>query len=460
MKTSVFFAVSSSAMMLLLGSHVRRTGARPALAWMSSLAPARKCLLGADRGGSRRNQLMFPPLHSQPPLLALLSTIAPTEEESSVASLPGAEGRVVAEGVVVSKFSGGLYAVRVRDEWTEDIGIRPVGTPGIVPPMSSTSTGSELRTHQSDMSGDLMGRNVVFSDGTKGIVVAYRTPVLFALVDSATSPASTEQDVYDKPVKVLDSMASLPPLGVESQVIDCFGRDMEMSTSNSPTHTRSSKEGASRAIFAPIPLVSDISLIDKPLLTGVTMIDTLAPIGRGQNMLMVGDDVAELRGFVYDMLQTQLRNDGSKPLTCVYADIDTPVDELKENLALREIDGRVRIVGPRHLSSASSSTSSDDGVPSRAAEAVAIAASACAIAESVALSEGADTLVIVDTIDWHKKMWDVTTRVLVDVFGIDSVVRSDRSGGASSEMRAFFSTLIQRSAQVRRETVMFVLACC
>jgi hypothetical protein len=81
----------------------------------------------------------------------------------------------------------------------------------------------------------------------------------------------------------------------------------------------------------------------------------------------------------------------------------------------------------------------------KAAEATAIAACACAIAETYAHKHGVDALVIVDNIDPLKVLWDATTRVLVDVFGMDSVVKDDRDGGASSEMRGFFSALIQRA---------------
>jgi hypothetical protein len=60
-----------------------------------------------------------------------------------------------------------------------------------------------------------------------------------------------------------------------------------------------------------------------------------------------------------------------------------------------------------------------------------------------------DTLVVVDNIDQHKQLWDTTTRVLVDVFGIDSVVKGESEGASSSEMRAFFSSLVQRSARYK-----------
>jgi len=101
-----------------------------------------------------------------------------------------------------------------------------------------------------------------------------------------------------------------------------------------------------------------------------------------------------------------------------------------------------------HFVGSDGTVDADDN--SRAAAAVVTASAACAVAESYALQEGRDTLVIVDNINLHKAFWDATTRVLVDVFGVDAVVQSDRSGGASSEMRGFFSSLIQRSSQYNK----------
>jgi len=96
----------------------------------------------------------------------------------------------------------------------------------------------------------------------------------------------------------------------------------------------------------------------------------------------------------------------------------------------------VTVVAPRR----DSDVESND-----AAEATAIAASAASIAESYARQKGKDALVILDTLDGHKILFDVSTRVLVNLFGTDAVVKQDREGGASSEMRALFSTIIQRA---------------
>ena len=89
----------------------------------------------------------------------------------------------------------------------------------------------------------------------------------------------------------------------------------------------------------------------------------------------------------------------------------------------------------------------EDDVVLALAEAITTAAAACSIAETLALSQGDDTFVVVDDIDDHKSFWDWTTRVLVDIYGVDAVVQADISGGASSEMRGFYSSLIQRAGR-------------
>jgi hypothetical protein len=82
-----------------------------------------------------------------------------------------------------------------------------------------------------------------------------------------------------------------------------------------------------------------------------------------------------------------------------------------------------------------------------AAEAVAVAASACTLAEHHALTTGGDALVIIDDINLHKSLWDITTQQLVQIYGVDAVVKADLQGGSSSEMRGYFSGLIQRAAR-------------
>ena len=269
----------------------------------------------------------------------------------------------------------------------------------------------------------MIGRQVVFSNGKVGVVVTHRPPLAFvyADIDNLEDAEGT--------VKVLNSLATLD-ISEAIKNCDCFGRVSGGAVS-------SGEGGLKREIFAPIPQVKDIALINSSLITGVTMFDALAPIGNGQNMLFVGHDIDDMRRYVCDLLSVQ--KDNTK---CVYASTGNS-EEVKQLLRDADLLDSIVLVSDDEKSGMDKS--------SKAAEATVIAATAIAIAESFALEKGMDTLVVVDNIDQHKKLWDTTTRVLVDVFGVDSVVKGESEGAASSEMRSFFSSLVQRSAQYKQK---------
>jgi F-type H+-transporting ATPase subunit alpha len=227
-------------------------------------------------------------------------------------------------------------------------------------------------------------------------------------------------------VQILDSLASVS-VDERKKQVDCFGRSLLGDDTVGSFN---------RSIFAPIPKFSDIALINTPLVTGITMFDALAPIGKGQNMLLIGHDIVDMRQYVRGMLSVQV-SEGTK---CIYASCSSENEKVVEMLAEAGLSDKVTLV-------MGNKSSQQGDLPSIAAEATVTAATACAIAESLALENGVDTLVVVDTLNYHKTLWDVTTRVLVDVFGVEAVVKSDRDGGASSEMRGYFSSLIQRSAR-------------
>ena len=270
--------------------------------------------------------------------------------------------------------------------------------------------------------GDLIGRQVVFENGEAGVVVTHRPPMVFVYTDK------DEIGISEGQVTILDNLSSINvPLNVRKT--DCFGRPVDGSDDGDFVET------LKRPIFCPIPKVKDIALINKPLITGITMFDALAPIGRGQNMLLVGHDIKDMRQYVCDILSVQ-----SKNTKCVYAATSNQEDIKKMLTDANVLDDIVFVSGE---------TKDESQAIASAAEATVTAATACSIAEAFATEKGEDTLVIVDTLDQHKALWDATTRVLVDVFGIEAVVQGDRDGGASSEMRAFFSSLIQRAAQFK-----------
>ena len=279
----------------------------------------------------------------------------------------------------------------------------------------------------------MTGRQVMFgNDGKMGVVVVHRPPMIFVYKDSGDD--DSVEPVVEGSVTVLDNLF---PISMSSSVqkVDCFGRSILPEKEDNDAATKT----MTRPIFAPIPQVKDIALINKPLVTGVTMFDALAPIGKGQNMLLIGHDIEDMRRYALDMISSQK----SKGIKCVYASTGSVENQTKLKGLMKSAGLEDDVV----LVSSEDTKSEDRDDASDAIEGIVTAATACAIGEAFALEEGMDAFVVVDCIDEHKKVWDITTRSLVDVFGVEAVVKGDRDGGASSEMRAFFSSLVQRSAQ-------------
>ncbi|CAB9512424.1 ATP synthase subunit alpha [Seminavis robusta] len=354
----------------------------------------------------------------------------------------GQKGKtLLANGSVVSFFRGGLAAVRIEEENVQATEMSAVGK--IPDALKKSMT--------ADAGGDLTGHLAQFPDGKSGVVVAHRPPIAFVYSDMDTLEAP------DGKVSVFQELATRP-IWNETLVTGWNGNPIRNDDNDKQTPDGSSIR-RNGAIFAPIPQVKDIDLINNPMLTGNTMVDVLAPIGQGQNMLLVADDLSFARGMMVDFIGTQKANQiGSinKGVQFVYAAIDDSQDVLQRLQS-------ANLLNDVHVVATNPKQGSDVEEPARAAEATAIAASACSIAESYALEEGQNAVVIIDTLDQHKKMWDATTRTLVDIFGIESVVKSDREGGASSEMRGFFSSIIQRAGQYKKKrgggSVTLVLLC-
>ncbi len=66
-------------------------------------------------------------------------------------------------------------------------------------------------------------------------------------------------------------------------------------------------------------------LITRQFLTGITLIDTLIPLGRGQRELVLGDAHSGKTSFLIDLIVNQR----STPTICIYASIGKPVVALK-----------------------------------------------------------------------------------------------------------------------------------
>ena len=307
---------------------------------------------------------------------------------------------------------------------------------------------------------DFVGRTVVFPSGRAGVVIAERPPIAFVMCDFNTLEDAGDAKA-DASVSVMAGMTTITVTeDMEGSVVDYRGRKNNEDASSVDDDDETATLIANRAIFAPIPKVSHIALINSPMLTGKAMIDALAPLGKGQNTLLVGADREETRALGIDAIATQIKmtsdeknGEGIDGVKCIYALTSSdPADRADVVKRLNEAGVGDSVVVVASRGDATASIVDEDQVAIRsAAEAVSVAAAACAIAEAHALSLGRDALVVVDSIDEHKAFWDWTTRVLVDVYGVDAVVKDDRDGGASSEMRGFYSSLIQRAGKFNKK---------
>merc|ERR1712238_29798 len=316
----------------------------------------------------------------------------------------------------------GLMAIQVRDESTRERK-NEATEDSMKQSRSNMFDGVQQQQQKVVQEGDnLLGNTIILPNGGKGVVIAQRFPMIFVLCDSAVNA-----DKIDKDLEKIKEMGE--------HFVD-------------------------RALFAPTPNVADIALIDSPLLTGYLMVDSHVPIGKGQNMLVIGEgcndsDVEGVgqRDFLIGTLKTQLAEatKNGRSTKCVYA-LTTADPNVRLQVIQQLTDANLmdKIVVVTSRLSKSQSIESEDLV-SFAAEGIAVAATACAIGEAFAISKGDDSLVIVDNIDQHKAFWDWTTRILVKVYGVDAVVKADIEGGASSEMRAFYSDLIQRAGRFKKE---------
>jgi len=82
-------------------------------------------------------------------------------------------------------------------------------------------------------------------------------------------------------------------------------------------------------LFRPAPELIERRSVDRPLRTGVLVIDAAIPIGRGQRELVIGDRNVGKTALAEDVIAAQQRGD----VTCVYVAIGQTMSRI---LALRE----------------------------------------------------------------------------------------------------------------------------
>ena len=362
-------------------------------------------------------------------------------------------GKVVARAdpntfIPSANSNAGIMAIKLIEE---DLIIDPLApvtiTEKIEVPKSSESgmfggSAPKAKSKKPTQGEDFIGKMVQFPGGRKGTIIAQRPPMAFVMCDFGDWDDDAERGHGS--IDILQTRTSVPVSDdLFGSIIDCYGNPISQSDASTNT---SGNDAIDRAIFAPIPLISEIALINSPLLTGTAMIDALAPIGKGQNMLVVGQDTGVgQRDLVIGAIKTQVEIKGAKCIYAITSQDKNEREQVVQQLKDAGVLDHIVVVSARDHDGDNNDDAND------AAEAITVAATACSIGEALALAKGEDTFVVVDDIDQHKAFWDWTTRILVQIWGQDSVVKDDKNGGASSEMRGFYSSLIQRAGKFKEK---------
>ena len=84
------------------------------------------------------------------------------------------------------------------------------------------------------------------------------------------------------------------------------------------------RDGERLPLFRPAPEFIERKSVDEPLLTGVMVVDTAIPIGRGQRELIIGDRNTGKSALALDVVANQRAGD----VACVYVSIGQPMSRV------------------------------------------------------------------------------------------------------------------------------------
>ena len=152
-----------------------------------------------------------------------------------------------------------------------------------------------------------------------------------------------------------------------------------------------------RPIESPAPTIVQRSPVNKPIHTGITAIDALTPIGRGQRELIIGDRQAGKTTIAIDTIINQR----GKDTICVYVAIGQKMSTIVNTVNLLEKNGALDytvIVA----ASATDSASLQYIAPF----------SGCAIAEKFMYDDHKDVLIVYDDLSKHAQAYRAISLLL------------------------------------------------
>ena len=219
--------------------------------------------------------------------------------------------------------------------------------------------------------GDLIVRE---GGGERAIVRSFREGAVVALALDPMETRSGDRFAYLLEQKILPAGEHL------------FGRIVTPLGDAADGKAPIPRGGLAFALDAEAPGIEARAVIDEQLATGITLVDTLLPIAKGQRQLLFG----AVKGGKTDFLIDLVKNQADTETICIYALIGKSLSELERigQALLREGEGK-RIV---------LAALSDLPAP-----AIWLAPPVALLLADSFAKEGRDVLVILDDLDLHAK---------------------------------------------------------
>ena len=152
-----------------------------------------------------------------------------------------------------------------------------------------------------------------------------------------------------------------------------------------------------RPVESPAPTIIERAPVDTPLFTGITAIDALTPIGRGQRELIIGDRQTGKTSIALDTIINQKNED----VICVYVPIGQKMANIVATAGLLEKHGAMDYTV---IVAASASES--------AAMQYIAPFAACAIAEKFMYDYHKDVLIVYDDLSKHAQAYRAISLLL------------------------------------------------
>ncbi|MFH0986388.1 MAG: F0F1 ATP synthase subunit alpha [Candidatus Omnitrophota bacterium] len=171
----------------------------------------------------------------------------------------------------------------------------------------------------------MLGQLVTFTNGTKGFVMGFNQNEVLVLLLGMSKGIKSGDNVY-----VREESFKIP-------VGKNFSGRIINSLCESLDGKGSIEEDAFAEIFREAPAVLDREPVNQMMATGIRIIDSILPIGKGQRQLIIGDRMSGKTSIAVDTILYQKGRDVLCIYCCIgsaYSAFETVVSLLKEKGAL------------------------------------------------------------------------------------------------------------------------------